>query len=397
MVNIDNLILESILKFDMVDSDKELILNRFSHQLLCCVVDDINLYKNLIYLNIAKYDNIYINERLVFQYFDCLFRASTSWDGSKCIDELTKVLSELDAFKDNPSYLMFKGALYMLKGDRASAFQFYERSATRSKDFFGLPRMYLGANSIIVGLDWLHSEKRLPAIFPKIQKFKTDCSVENSNVIFLAADSRYFNNFNNFILNNLKDLKSKIMLHFHVVDWDKTCESFRFEIAVDFKIGLSCEDYRYFRDKTYFATVRFYRALEIMNVYNSNLYIGDTDNKFMVNTESFFDSVKEFDVGLRFNKNGNWFPWWGPSAGSFYAANTEYGHIFLKHLNEYVAQRFKVNQSKTTWWFDQLALNEVYFYCKENYPEMKFVNLSEVKYLMSVVRPDSELGDSKRV
>lgn len=132
-----------------------------------------------------------------------------------------------------------------------------------------------------------------------------------------------------------------------------------------------------------------------MRLYNKNMYIGDVDNKFVCNPEDFFNKVKGFDVGLRFNKNGSWFPWWGPSAGSFYVANTEMGITFLKHLNEYISERFKVNQSRYTWWFDQLALNDVYHYCKENYPQMKFVNLSEAQYFLSVVRHDDEVQSLK--
>lgn len=394
-IHFDNLIEESINKINLGEKSAEVILKEMSHQILKWAVNDIDFVKTNI-LRMVPVDNILITDRLLFQYYDCIFRESTGWEIHKCISELSRALEYFDEFKNLPSHLMFSGALSMLKGDRELAYKFYsESSKVANSEFAGLPRMFLGGNSVLTDIDWVGENKKLPGVQVLINQYFSRQDDEGAGVIFFAADNKYFGSFKDFILDNLKKVNSKTAVHFHVVDCNEAYKKLDPHEYGDYSVNYSREDFKYFRDKTFFATSRFYRALEILNKYNKSIYISDIDNRFIQNPAEFFEKVKGFDIGLRFNKNGDWFPWWGPSAGSFYAANTDMGRTFLKHLKEYISAKFNVNKPSYTWWFDQLALNDVYHYCKENYPEMKFVNLNDHEYLLSVIRHDDELQSLK--
>ena len=250
-----------------------------------------------------------------------------------------------------PAADLYQGAVSFNNGDRASAFASFRRAATAAHQ---LPRMYIGAYSIGSHTidDWNASTGSHPFLQDTVT-WVVPAAYRSRAVILVGADCRFFVKFAARFYETLRRVDDTIPVHFHVVNWDDECAAI---LPQHPTVSISSEAYRYVKDYAYFATCRFYRAAEIMKALGSSLYITDIDNDVVAPFRRCRD-LKDYACGFRHMQTGNWFPWWSPSAGNTWLANTTEGRTVAKWLRNYIATRFPAH--KNAWWFDQLALNEV--------------------------------------
>lgn len=285
-----------------------------------------------------------------------------------------------------PAIDLFSGSLELNAGNRAAAFSLIEKAA-RESDEIGLPRMHLGAYSVRSGGEWL-AQPRLSQFGPITWIRK---SAESGPLcVMVAADAQYYINFAGALHASLRERDAESNIHFHVVNWRREC--FPASGFADDRTSISAEVWPHARDFTYFATVRFFRAAEIMREFDRPLYITDIDNRFTGSPASILPDLDRYSAGFRYHSMGDWFPWWGPSGGNLWLRNDEQGRAVADWLHNYIANRFRPNATDS-WWFDQLALNEVRHHAISN--GVNVANLSDPALSVSVARPYAEVAALK--
>lgn len=337
-------------------------------------------------------------QRIVTQYFDSFFRLFLL---SKCGDERKYIINELNSEIYSisirfPGYSseLFRGASYLLRGERIKAFACYQNASRLAMPLHGLPRMYLGANSVRADSnnDWLGCNEKLPAISESVPV--PTISSNSGAIIVLSCDISYFCKFGQSSYESIRSHSTDQPIPYHVIG--EAHPVVPDVIYQDQNVYLCFEKYKYKNDRTYFATARFYRALEFICKTNMSLYISDVDNIFIREPELVLNLLAKSNVGLRFVNNSDWFPWWGPSAGSVYISNKPGGRHFANLLRQYISKRLVVN-GRGNWWFDQLALNEVSHYICTAADKSYFINLTDLVYHLSIANNTQSVLNAKRI
>jgi hypothetical protein len=330
-------------------------------------------------------------QRLALQLLD------TTWRGARNDPRRREaVAAERDwlanRFGELPAVLLYRGAEAMLSNQRSDAFTFYIQAANEAGES-GLSRMYVGAYSVRSTdvRDWTEGGPKKPIGCQKQISWLCEPLEKGKICVLVAADDAYFQKFGRLLYDNFRSLDRSSQIHFHVINWSDDC--LKVLPANDRRLSISHEKYRYVRDYTYFAAVRFFRALEIMSHLNVPLYITDIDNKFRASASEILEELRSHDAGFRFQENGLWFPWWGPSAGNTWLNYNAEGMIAAEWLRDYVGSRFVVNKPARTWWFDQLALNEIQNHARNC--GYRIADLGQPHLAVSVARPRSEITDLK--
>ncbi len=325
-------------------------------------------------------------DHLIVQSLDAIFRMKSVAGGEKRAHIRRLIGKYEDRFGERPGTLLFRGAAAQSAGNRAEAASAYTKAAEMSLPI-GLPRMYLGAHSVVLEpFDWAAPKVSSPIVKEQITLRKS-ASTRSSATIVVGSDANYFIKFANFLLASLRQSHSVAPVHFHVVNWTDACEHVANALPEPFSI--STEVYPHATDWAYFATVRFLRARQIGEALGP-IYITDIDNQFVDNFDAILKHLHKYDAGFRMHYMGEWFPWWAPSGGNLWINSTPGGLSIASMLERYISLRFQPARY-LSWWFDQLALNEVYHQCGVS----NIVNLSDPSLSVSVARPYEEVKKLK--
>lgn len=308
-----------------------------------------------------------------------------------------------ERFGELASTALWQGALRMLAGDRAAAYGLFRHARDLAEPHGGLARLYMGAWSIRPHetlFDWALAEPgRWPPGVAKEPQWKHGPGVQRADgpVTLFGSDTAYFKAFAADLVEDLNGKASTAHLHFHVVGWDAHCDELLAALrrAYAGPISASTEPYRYGTDYTYFATVRFLRAHQLLTRFGRAVYITDIDNRYRVRPESLFPALCGFDAGFKMVPAGRLFPWWGPSAGNLFLNSTPLGLQTARLLHAYVRRHFQPARYPRSWWFDQLALNELLAYLETAHADIRIVDLWQKDFELTEARPPAEVSTRK--
>ncbi len=299
-----------------------------------CLVDKLGPHMSHPYTSEEVFDLV------ACHYFDARFRTGLVSNIGEEIDEL------LSGNRELPHLRVQRGAAFYINGDRASAYQQFIKAANSPRP---LGRMFVGAYSINpyneIASIWNYQASTLQQV-SALQWVKTQNNGAGSPHIVFGCDARFFINFASDIYTNLYLTGNKAPVHFHVTNWSAQCSA----IADSLDASISTELAPH--DRTWFATSRFYRVAEFLKAFNAPVFVADIDIHF-----NKAPSSMPGDLAFRTTAVTH-LPWYSPTANCVYFSNTENGIKFAAYLRRYIATRFCFSYPRT-WWFDQLALNEL--------------------------------------
>ena len=304
-------------------------------------------------------------DRVAAQAFDSLYRrpGNSTENTSALICSLVRQLKT--QYGALPSFELYVGSALMVRGNRIEAFERFASAARLSEKFFGLGRMYVGAYSV-TDKDWI--DAKVTDLLKAEKEIHWDIPPKGVHEAYLlfSGDSVYMRNFSPFLIANLVEIGSALPVHFHVINPAKETVALLRDLrqASVAPISVSSETWPIAGDRTYFATARFYRLPEFFKLMNAPLFIADLDIEFVSAPEVALKAFSGVDVALRRSEILGRFPWWIPSGNFSYYSSTQFGRGFAEALRRYIAVRFN-QQYPRSWWFDQLALNEVMFWWEE--------------------------------
>jgi len=286
-----------------------------------------------------RYTSEEVFDLISCHYFDARFRSGLVSNIGDDIDAL------LSGNRDLPHLRVQRGAAFYINGDRASAYQQFIKAASSPR---ALGRMFLGAYSIKpyneLASIWNYQTSALQEV-SALEWVKKNNSVSSPHIVF-GCDARFFVNFASDVCTNLYQTGNKAAVHFHVSNWSAQCS--RIADSLDASISIESAP----NDRTWFATSRFYRVAEFLNVFNAPVLVADIDIKFNKAPVTI-----PCDIAFRTSPI-NHLPWYSPTGGCVYFSNTANGIKFAEYLRRYIATRFRFAYPRS-WWFDQLALNEL--------------------------------------
>ncbi len=370
-------------------------IERISHNLLAEALKDSGRVAAYIRSVLEDYDGPVtpIVNRVAIQLLDSIFRSPDF----KVADftPIGDCMAWMEQrFGKIPAVILFSGAQVMLRGDRKAAFEAYHEAAEAIGET-GLPRIYVGAYSIRRdgNSDWVGDEPKRPISSAASVTWRKDPQRKSTICAYMAGDQKYFLKFARLIYESFRAVDSTSQIHFHVVNWSVACVD-AFAGVNDDMLSFSSEEYRYERDYSYFAVVRFFRALEILEKLQVPLYVTDLDNKFISSMENIVAELSEFDAAFNSRAIQKMFPWWGPTAWNTYLNCNENGKRIAHLMRNYTGARFTIYNVAKTWWFDQLMLNEVETQAKAE--GLKLGSTTSRRFTITDPRRDAETAEMKK-
>jgi hypothetical protein len=180
-------------------------------------------------------------------------------------------------------------------------------------------------------------------------------------VHLFACDSSYFIKYSRALIeSSYKKSDIDVIIHAHIIDPTEDAISmadyFVDRFGIDYSTGFSSP---YIEDKkSYYTTVRFLVADELLAVYMKPILITETDCKISWNWSHVQKWCSNIDYGLCLSGDWNLIPWAKIPAGAVWLSPSASGFGFAKEVRSYICKSlwdsigFKVN----IWGIDQLAL-----------------------------------------
>jgi hypothetical protein len=208
------------------------------------------------------------------------------------------------------------------------------------------------------------------------QKLKiADISLDPSNnyqtfneaIIFFACDSVYFRQFALLLVASIARLNDKALCHIHIVDPSDDSAEVLAEIrqlVPQVKINVSTEQLNLPANspqkKPYYASARFIRAGELMDIYQQPLFIVDADMVVEISTKRLMELTQTYDVGLIVRTGSASFPWTEIQAGTAYFSKSPRSRRFLELTKQAILSKLHQPNDHQLWYIDQNALFVAY-------------------------------------
>jgi hypothetical protein len=271
-------------------------------------------------------------------------------DGRKALDEALSTLHQLSGTK---AHLVLSGAVDMSLDDRTVAYGKFVSARKAPGSWF----------SALRGCDSIRPWERRPVWlrpYPRRPELRSPITwvvpgKQSDLTVLCCANDAYFVRFAKTFLASLAE--SETPVHFHVVNWSKECDSLLKSFDRRGGISVTRETYPFPDDRTYFATVRMLRAHDFLRTLGP-LYISDIDNIFTRKPEDVRPHWSGAEVAVMYTKWSGWIPWLSINAGHIFLNDTIRGVETAMLMANYVDHLFKPD-SKLSWYFDQLLLEEV--------------------------------------
>jgi hypothetical protein len=200
-------------------------------------------------------------------------------------------------------------------------------------------------------------------------------------VITFFCDDSYFRAFSGGIVESLPRDALGLTVHFHIVnpqrgtrtlvdELSRSAERKRLSLHVSSEITLVT-------DRAYFASVRFMRMREFLQIFDRALLYLDTDSEFETDPRGWLNDFRPDAVNILFCKgpwSGGFVPWRAFWAGIVYVPQNGLGREFAEVLHHVLAYLW-TPEPNYNWFVDQNALYTAYLLVREERGEDGFKNL----------------------
>jgi len=197
-------------------------------------------------------------------------------------------------------------------------------------------------------------------------------------IVFFACDSVYLREYALLLVASVARLnKNKVTVcHVHIVDPDYDSFAIVEEIrrlVPQVRLNLSSEKVNSTQKKPYYASARFIRAIELLDLYHVPLFVVDTDMVIEISIDDLVRITQGNDVGLIVRTGSASFPWTEVQAGTSYFSDSKNSRRFLELTKRAILTKlYEAENAAQIWYVDQNALFSVYWLMKN---ELTICNL----------------------
>ena len=214
------------------------------------------------------------------------------------------------------------------------------------------------------------------AIFDRSNDYST---VQTSQaIVFFACDSVYLREYALLLVASVARLNKNTVTicHVHIVDPDQDSFAIVEEIrrlVPQVRLNLSTEKINSAQKKPYYASARFIRAIELLDLYHVPLFVVDTDMVIEISIEELVRITQGNDVGLIVRTGSASFPWTEVQAGTAFFSDSKNSRRFLELTKHAILTKlYEAGNAAQIWYVDQNALFSVYWLMKN---ELTICNL----------------------
>jgi|GEM_PF-2378703 len=201
----------------------------------------------------------------------------------------------------------------------------------------------------------------------------------NEAVVFFACDSVYFRQFALLMVASIARLNDNAICHIHIVDPSDDCDDVLAEIRTlvpQVRVNVSTEQLNLPpnspQKKPYYASARFIRANELLDIYQQPLFIVDADMVVEISTKRLMELSQDCYVGLIVRTGSASFPWTEIQAGTAYFSNSPRSRRFLELTKQAILSKLHEPNDHQLWYVDQNALFAAYSLMRD---ELSICNL----------------------